>query len=609
MSYYNPSSFTEWWKHHYGTDYDGTSDIVKLDGMTDTDIAIGNQLLKNYNQSNKLTENYNKDVENTKASYGELSTSLEKAYGTQIDALDRNRANAVANLGKSRSNALRTASVSRDRLEKYLPVMLKQQGLSGLGVSESATLGINSDYLKRVGSIEDSYQQNVSEVENNYADARAEADSGYNERMTELGIKEREAISAIERAYSDSMEGVGLDANGNSIVDGIVSGAQDDLTAYYEAIIKGSDLEDFTEILSAIAGKVSDSQYQYLAGIANNQAEANKAARESASAERFADLVNNNSTFESLDELTITDENGNEVKYFDYIKGKVGDEVYQTLREAAEEKAKANKAAREEKEKDKVDEKAEPYLLQLDTYLLNEDYEVGLKYLEKFKDRISEDSYEYYYGTFNVNAGKNPDGTSTSPSYITDTNNPNYNQQGGNYDGMTQEEKDERIISGKDLLASGGYDYKITGTIENNSGFLNDNADFIKQVTALGFKNGYDINLKNGTVIVCSAKEDGTLSADALSCIEKIESHSSIPSEAEISAVFGGKNMPTRYTLVYYNGQWYLAENKGATQKNAAVEALEAGKVDPSGTGYYGGNGGSGGGGGPLTPYVNVIRD
>ena len=47
---YSGNSFLEWWKTHYGTDYDGKNGISKTDSMTEEDFAIGQQLYANYQE-------------------------------------------------------------------------------------------------------------------------------------------------------------------------------------------------------------------------------------------------------------------------------------------------------------------------------------------------------------------------------------------------------------------------------------------------------------------------------------------------------------------------------------------------------------------------------
>ena len=59
---YSGNDFLEWWKTHYGTDYDGKSGIVKTEGMTDEDVAIGKSLLNSYNEQQLLTKQYNENV-------------------------------------------------------------------------------------------------------------------------------------------------------------------------------------------------------------------------------------------------------------------------------------------------------------------------------------------------------------------------------------------------------------------------------------------------------------------------------------------------------------------------------------------------------------------
>ena len=76
---YSGNDFLEWWKTHYGTDYDGKSGIVKTEGMTDEDVAIGKSLLNSYNEQQLLTQQYNENVATETDKYNSQGTTSTTA--------------------------------------------------------------------------------------------------------------------------------------------------------------------------------------------------------------------------------------------------------------------------------------------------------------------------------------------------------------------------------------------------------------------------------------------------------------------------------------------------------------------------------------------------
>ncbi len=96
----------------------------------------------------------------------------------------REKANAVSDsykkstdeLERQRQTATQEAKITRAKLEKYTPMVLKGQGLSGnVGLTESAYTDIGNNYLNT-----------KNKIEQNYADQKNAARSEYNSRMLEI---------------------------------------------------------------------------------------------------------------------------------------------------------------------------------------------------------------------------------------------------------------------------------------------------------------------------------------------------------------------------------------------------------------------------------------
>lgn len=154
---YQGNDFLEWYKANYGTDYDPSQGFSRGQGMSDVDWAIGNSLYGTYLTGQTLDKYYNLGKE-----------QVEQNYGQSIESLDT-----------SRRNSQQAASITLDKLKKYLPAQIKAQGLGGLGVSESSMLQAYTDYNNRMGDIESDYNATKSTLEANRNATLADLESNY----------------------------------------------------------------------------------------------------------------------------------------------------------------------------------------------------------------------------------------------------------------------------------------------------------------------------------------------------------------------------------------------------------------------------------------------
>lgn len=154
---YQGNDFLEWYKANYGTNYDPSQEFSRGQGMSDVDWAIGNSLYGTYLTGQTLDKYYNLGKE-----------QVEQNYGQSIESLDT-----------SRRNSQQAASITLDKLKKYLPTQIKAQGLGGLGVSESSMLQAYTDYNNRMGDIESDYNATKSTLEANRNATLADLESNY----------------------------------------------------------------------------------------------------------------------------------------------------------------------------------------------------------------------------------------------------------------------------------------------------------------------------------------------------------------------------------------------------------------------------------------------
>ncbi len=87
-----------------------------------------------------------------------------------------------AQLDTAKKNAQQSAAVSYELLKKYLPIQNQMNGLSGLGISESALIEANNKYATQQGQIAQTHAADSATLLENYrAEKTAEQDSVYNE--------------------------------------------------------------------------------------------------------------------------------------------------------------------------------------------------------------------------------------------------------------------------------------------------------------------------------------------------------------------------------------------------------------------------------------------
>lgn len=285
---YQGTDFLEWYKANYGTDYDPSYGFARKNGMSDVDWDIGNSLYDSYRIGEQRKSEYDSSVSGVKGYYdtqmgiaktnrdystdeatkrAESSLSqYEQYYNLSKDALD-----------KSRRQSQQNASITLDKLKKYLPTQIKAQGLGGLGVSESTMLQAYNDYASDMGTIESEYQKNKTDLETNYQDNRRSAESErdsaisaanntYDTSMATLGESKARALSDLERAYSSDNLSAWQTAKDSvsSIFDKYKEKFEDGLKQAYQN--ESLNLETmYQSMLSTNDGKISQEDYNTLA--------------------------------------------------------------------------------------------------------------------------------------------------------------------------------------------------------------------------------------------------------------------------------------------------------------------------------------------------------
>lgn len=234
---YQGNDFLKWYKANYGADYDPSQGFSRGQGMSDVDWAIGNNLYGTYLTGQTLDKYYNLGKE-----------TVENNYGQAIQSLDT-----------SKRNSQQAASITLDKLKKYLPTQIKAQGLGGLGVSESSMLQAYNDYNNRMGAIESDYNATKSSLETNRNTTLADLESNY---LQETGDLQSEALKSTQdifnkyltdyRTEQDELYKEALYALQNSNYT-----SEEDMLAFIDQISGGLNSEKIKLLKQNVSGLVS----------------------------------------------------------------------------------------------------------------------------------------------------------------------------------------------------------------------------------------------------------------------------------------------------------------------------------------------------------------
>lgn len=480
---YSGNDFLEWWKTHYGTDYDGKSGIVKTEGMTDEDVAIGKSLLNSYNEQQLLTQQYNENVATETDKYNSLIESSDKAYDSQLagaqteydtsakllldnynknsttakDIYDRNTAELLANYGtaqdaldKSKRQSQQNASITLDKLKKYLPSQIKAQGLGGLGVSESSMLQAYNNYNSEMGSIESGYQESKTNLDTNYntnknaydtayqetqgsldemyGQSKANLDNSFNTTKVNLESAKSQASDTFKAQLADSLAKLkqgydaGIfasdkDANGNLLVDNVLQEyakmlSEEQGVNYATALeairnavyTTGDEMNAFVE---QYRGKVNDQQlaalFQEGTNVANTNAEtaqreqAAKTEKEQASNYENALTAIGQSAYSTMDEMNA---------FIEQFRGKVTESqlnsLFQTGKGVVDTNAakQAEQLRQEQAAKDEQDRQNAYIVAQatMEEYIADGKFDLARQYLDANKATFGDSGYQSYLG-------------------------------------------------------------------------------------------------------------------------------------------------------------------------------------------------------------------
>lgn len=239
-SYNNETDFLEWYKANYKTEFAEGSTFTRPEGMDDNTWAAVSELYRGYLDS----LNKDSEIDSINKKYNESTNSILQRYSSAQNTLDENKRLAQQN-----------ASITYDKLKKYLPSQIKAQGLSGLGASESAMLHADSNYMNSMGDIASNYSKDVTDLSNSK-----------NEAIANLEKYKNDDLSKIDDKYAGYLR----DASDKAF-EAYRTGVETDFTNAYNAALTDinsrTDVDEATMeqyINDAYSGKVRDSDLQLL---------------------------------------------------------------------------------------------------------------------------------------------------------------------------------------------------------------------------------------------------------------------------------------------------------------------------------------------------------
>ena len=545
-TYSGETDFLDWYKRNYGVDYDGVSAFSRKEGMSDVDWEIGSSLYDSYKQSKQRESEYNSGV-----------SDIERAYGNQVAIAQKNRDYSVNEatkraddslsqleqfykttgeaLDKSKRQSQQNASITLDKLKKYLPTQIKAQGLGGLGVSESTMLKAYNNYNSDMGAIESDYQQNKSTLETNYQDNKRgiesdrdsainSANNAYNNTEASYGESKAQALSDLERAYRSDSQSAWETAKGNAtgIFDRYKQKYEEaQKEAYQDAYATVSQSAETNEqnILNYIEqfrDRLSDNDFITLSQHAKQIAQSNKQAADKETARKTEEAQN--SAFENartaIASATYYTQDDFD-RFLEQYRNQVTESQFNSL------KLQADGKLRDNIELKKITERNQAYTIAYDfmnDLILDGNYTEAEKYLESNKDILGE-SYNAFKSRLSGLVSAQQEETTKKE----------------------QEKADTRILEGKEFVVYNGREYKLTSQLSQNADEIQKNNDFKTQLRSLGYTNPYDLRIPNGTTFLIKCD------------------------------TFLGYKM---VNVTYYNNEWYQSEDKTGTPSTSSSSSI-----------------------------------
>ena len=582
---YQGNDFLEWYKANYGTDYDPSQGFSRGQGMSDVDWAIGSNLYNSYLTGQNLENSYNSsksEVENNYAAqsealkniYEQSVSRLDELYQAEIEKLQQNYGMSVDSLDTSKRNSQQAASITLDKLKKYLPTQIKAQGLGGLGVSESSMLQAYNEYNNRMGEIEGSYNANRASLDASYNDSKSALDttrsSGvsdasleYQKNQSALDTNRNSALSELERAYLENKTNLGVVAGEQSqnIFDKYLADYKAEQSELYNQALYAlessgySTEEELTSFLNQYRGVLNNENLQTLEqtakGIVAQNAEQKRLEAEQKAKAEQSELYNQalyaleSSGYSTEEELT---------SFLNQYRGVLNNENLQTL----EQTAKGIVAQNAEQKRLEAEQKAEADRLAakenvMDYWALMQTDPANYRVDSNGNQIVTEEARNRMQQYLDANRAALGDNEYNSLKSQLDNMKVYTEADRQKEEAEAQAEKDKRIITGQESIEYDGRYYQLQSQLNKNANQIKRNNDFKDKLKALGYSDPFDPNIPNGTTIKSNVDNRGS---NDFNLWDDVGAFLLSPFGAGAWDSWGNWN---EITMTYYNGNWYLS--------------------------------------------------
>ena len=256
----NPD-FKQWYKNQYGEDFNSATGLVRKDGMSDGDWDVGTILYNNYikGQNDEQARENNKIGINE--TYDNLEATAKAGYQTARDTL-----------AEGKKVAQQNASVTYDKMRKYLPMKAKAQGIGGQGSVQSGLDAYNT-YMSSMGKIASDYNSDMREIDATETEHIGELKNFRSERLAENDA----VFDGYARERSEN-----TDTDARSAWDKYVKAEKDAATDRYnrvDNIIKNYSGTNADELIGYInthyAGHEDSADYRALVEAAKSRVDGN----------------------------------------------------------------------------------------------------------------------------------------------------------------------------------------------------------------------------------------------------------------------------------------------------------------------------------------------
>lgn len=333
---YQGTDFLEWYKANYGQDYDPSTILSRRNEMSDVDWDIGNSLYDTYRKDQQRRIDYE----------------------SRVSALD-----------KSKMQSQQNASITLDKLKKYIPTQIKAQGLGGLGVSESSLLNAYNNYSSDMGAIENDYQDRKSSLEEAYAQDNLQSWQTSKDSVSGIFDGYKSAFENNQKqAYQDAYNTVSQSTETNE-----------------SAILK---------YIEQFRNRLSDSDFLTLTQQAKQVAQANKQAydKEQTAKTEQAQKSAYDYALSAIDSATYYTQDDFD-RFLEQYRGQVTESQFNSLKMRADGRLRDNLTAKTESDRQNAFVVAQATVEDL---IAGEDYEKAKAYLDSNKDILGEQVYNSY---------------------------------------------------------------------------------------------------------------------------------------------------------------------------------------------------------------------